>query len=254
MSVVTSGIERPGAIGVVRIEYRVVGTERSSSAVCIDDQAVRAALEELRALGLQVIPASDALQLVPDAHLWTGEALYLVRPLTRRGWTLRRALRDAESIVRMVQNGFQLVRARSRDEEGRDWLSAFPIRPATAAVDALCGSWEVLSSRYRREFNPRTREPKLTRVLKAHVERVTARERGLLGMWAAESVENEVDFDTGELKEERRTDIVYGWNNDNDRIRLVFEFKKLGGTAESRSRYLGGRWPKAFRNWNICSG
>ena len=52
VSVVTSGIERPGAIGVVRIEYRVVGTKRSSSAVCIDDQAVRAALEELRGVGI----------------------------------------------------------------------------------------------------------------------------------------------------------------------------------------------------------
>ena len=73
-------------------------------------------------------------------------------------------------------------------------------------------------------------------------------------MWAAESVENEVDFDTGELKEERRTDIVYGWNNDNDRIRLVFEFKKVGWNCEVAESVSRGRWPKAFRNWNICSG
>jgi hypothetical protein len=123
---------------------------------------------------------------------------------------------------------------------GDSWFAAFPIRPATEAVDALCASWRELAAVQRPGFHPGKREPELTRVLKAHVERVTARERGLLGMWATEAVQNELDFDTAELSEERRTDIVYGWNNDKTGIQLVFEFKKLDRLARTRANYLGG--------------
>jgi hypothetical protein len=120
-----------------------------------------------------------------------------------------------------------------------EWLSAFPLRHATEAVDALCESWRVLAASDKPHFHPGSREPQLTRVLKAHVENVTARERGLLGMWATESVINKVDFTTGQIVEERRTDIVYGWNNEAVGIQLVFEFKKLGRTAASRAHYAG---------------
>jgi hypothetical protein len=119
-----------------------------------------------------------------------------------------------------------------------DWLGAFPLRPATEAVDALCQSWHVLAARYRLHFHPRSAEPDLTRVLKAHVENVTARERGLLGMWSTEGVINRVDFGTGKVVEERRTDIVYGWNDEKIGIQLVFEFKKLNRLARSRTHYL----------------
>jgi hypothetical protein len=120
-----------------------------------------------------------------------------------------------------------------------DWQTAFPIRPATEAVDALCESWRILAARPRAGFHPKLREPVLTRALKAHVENVTARERGLLGMWAAESVINTIDTDTAELTEERRTDIVYGWNDENQNIQMVFEFKKMNAKANARREYLG---------------
>jgi hypothetical protein len=58
-------------------------------------------------------------------------------------------------------------------------------------------------------------------------------------MWATESVINSVDQTTGELMEERRTDIVYGWNNEQTGMQLVFEFKKLSRSARDRARYLG---------------
>ena len=120
-----------------------------------------------------------------------------------------------------------------------DWLDAFPIRPATEAVEALCESWHTLARVHRPGFHAGKREPELTRTLKAHVERVTARNRGLLGMWAAEAVINEIDLETAELKEERRTDIVYGWNDATTGIQLVFEFKKVSRRARSRQQYLG---------------
>jgi hypothetical protein len=119
------------------------------------------------------------------------------------------------------------------------WLDAFPIRPAAEAVEAIYESWQRLASVHRPGFHPLRSEPDLTRVLKAHVEYVTARERGLLGMWVAEGIINEIDLDTAELTEERRTDIVYGWNNDQTGIQLVFEFKKIDRLARSRTHYLG---------------
>ena len=119
------------------------------------------------------------------------------------------------------------------------WATAFPIRPASKAVEALCESWRILSSVKQSHFHSKTREPVLTRKLKAHVERVTSPNYGLLGMWATEAVHNEMDFHTGKLTEERRTDIIYGWNNEEVGIQLVFEFKKLSRSARSRGRYLG---------------
>ena len=71
-----------------------------------------------------------------------------------------------------------------------------------------------------------------------YVENVTARERGLLGMWAAENVIGEIDPVTGAILEERRTDIVYGWNDASRSFELVFEFKRMGKQKSHRTHYL----------------
>ncbi|NNM77969.1 Fis family transcriptional regulator [Sphingomonas sp. ID1715] len=119
-----------------------------------------------------------------------------------------------------------------------DWFAAFPIQPATEAVEALRQGWTELASVERADFNPKTKEGALTKRLKIYVENYTARERGLLGMWAAEDIIGEIDPVTGELIEERRTDIVYGWNNDVGAMKLVFEFKRLGRQKKHRDHYL----------------
>ena len=120
-----------------------------------------------------------------------------------------------------------------------DWFNAFPIEPVRHAVDALVDSWTQLAGMPRTAFHARRREPELTRILKAHVERVTAPERGVVGMWAAESVTNSIALDTGEILEERRADIIYGWNDEHGGIQVVFEFKKLDRSARARNQYLG---------------
>lgn len=119
-----------------------------------------------------------------------------------------------------------------------DWRSAFPIRPATQAVEALLDSWRFLASTPRAHFHPQMKEPALTKALKAYVENVTARERGLLGMWAAESVHHDIDPETAQLTQERRTDIIYGWNDAARAMELIFEFKKLGRQKRHRDHYL----------------
>jgi hypothetical protein len=121
------------------------------------------------------------------------------------------------------------------------WLSAFPIQPATEAVEALQEAWQFFADKPLPNFNPKTKEPDLTKTLKIYIENVTARERGLLGMWAAENVIGEVDPATGKITQERRTDIVYGWNDNVQSIELVFEFKRLGRQKSHRNHYLGAR-------------
>ena len=121
-----------------------------------------------------------------------------------------------------------------------DWRSAFPLQTARAASEALVEGWDDLASPPRPWFNAKTREPALTKRLKAYVQRHVARQRGLLGMWAAENVIGELDTTTGRL-DERRTDIVYGWNDDANSFELVFEFKRLGKHKRHRDHYLGER-------------
>lgn len=119
-----------------------------------------------------------------------------------------------------------------------DWLSAFPLQPATEAVEALRQGWLELAARPRPDFNPNTKEDALTKRLKVYVENYVARQRGLLGMWAAEDIIGEIDLATGAMVAERRTDIVYGWNSEVLAMKLVFEFKRLGRQKKHRDHYL----------------
>lgn len=119
-----------------------------------------------------------------------------------------------------------------------NWLAAFPIQPATEAVEALRQGWMELAQRPRPDFNPKTKEDALTKRLKVFVENHVARQRGLLGMWAAEDIIGDTDPVTGAMIEERRTDIVYGWNDATRSVKLVFEFKRLGRQKRHRDHYL----------------
>ena len=120
-----------------------------------------------------------------------------------------------------------------------DWRAAFPIQSAAEAAEALGQAWSELTAEPRPDFNQKTKEPALTKRLKVYLENHVARQRGLLGMWAAEDVIGEIDPATGKLVEERRTDIVYGWNNKKQDFKLVFEFKRIGRQKKYRNHYLG---------------
>lgn len=119
-----------------------------------------------------------------------------------------------------------------------DWIAAFPLKPATDAVEALRQGWAELADQLRSDFNPKTKEDSLTKKLKIYVENYKARQLGLFGMWSTETIIGDIDPSTGKLVEERRTDIVYGWNNENQGIQLVFEFKRLGRQKKHRDHYL----------------
>jgi len=104
VKVMTSDPGLAGGSGVVRISYVDGESDDPQVETVISDNLVAASLAALREAGLRTIPAGDYLTLVPDAHIWFDGALYLARPLTKRSWTLRQAMRDAERIVRTVQS------------------------------------------------------------------------------------------------------------------------------------------------------
>jgi len=104
VDVVASDPERAGPSGVVRVTYAEGSAEAPIVTTDVSDDLVLQTLAKLRDAGLRAVPSGDSLTLVPDTHLWHDGALYLVRPLTQRSWTVRQALRDAEHIVRTVQS------------------------------------------------------------------------------------------------------------------------------------------------------
>lgn len=120
-----------------------------------------------------------------------------------------------------------------------DWLAAFPIQPASAAVGALEDAWRELARQPLPDFSPQSKEPALTKRLKMYVQAYTAPERGLLGMWATEDAFGIIERKTAKIIEERRTDIVYGWNDSSRDLKLVFEFKRIGRQKRHRDHYLG---------------
>ncbi len=104
VSVFTGEPTQPGSVGVVRIKYTSEHTIQPIVDSRIDDSLVQETLTQLRRLGLTIIPSGDVLRLIPDAFIWADGTLYIARLLTRRNWTRRQASRDAEHIVRTVQN------------------------------------------------------------------------------------------------------------------------------------------------------
>ena len=105
VSVVSSDQSRDGPAGIVRIQFNDKKTADGSSSTRVDNDAVLETFSELRRLGLSVVPAGEALWFVPDTFIWSDGAVFVVRSLIRRNWTIRQALRDAERIVRNVQEG-----------------------------------------------------------------------------------------------------------------------------------------------------
>jgi hypothetical protein len=103
--VVASDPSRPGGSGVVHILFNHETTAEGQSSSRSDSNAVLETFAELRRQGLAVVPAGRTLWLVPDTFIWADGTIFIVRSLVRRNWTIRQALRDAEHIVRHVQDG-----------------------------------------------------------------------------------------------------------------------------------------------------
>ena len=104
ISVVASASGWAGSSGIVRITYQEKPTRAPGVETALNNGLVLLTLAELRSSGLRAVTAGESLSLVPDLHIWLDRSIYMVRPLNRRSWTVRQALRDAEYIVRTVQS------------------------------------------------------------------------------------------------------------------------------------------------------
>lgn len=107
-----------------------------------------------------------------------------------------------------------------------DWTAAFPLNQAQDAADVVFDAWRELSSRYLPHFNRQTSEPKLTKIIAARATALGA-DRRVQGAWLPEVVIPVLDETGTKIAEERRTDILYVWNNDHLTIQIIFEFKLL---------------------------
>ena len=103
VDVIANDPSRAGTSGIVRVTFAAKPNAAPEVETALNDELVLETLATLREAGLRAIGHGDYLTLVPDTHLWIDGALYLVRPLTQRSWTVRQALRDAEHLVRTVQ-------------------------------------------------------------------------------------------------------------------------------------------------------
>jgi len=103
---VTADTLHPGSIGglgVVRISIQ--GRGRTSGAtVRRNDQAVVATLKALAQAGVAPMELAEGFYFSPDSIFWLDQDMYLVRPLLRRFWLERAAIRDSRSVVLKAQS------------------------------------------------------------------------------------------------------------------------------------------------------
>lgn len=121
---------------------------------------------------------------------------------------------------------------------GIAWIAAFPQAQAERAVEAVITAWRQMTDKERAYFRPNTHESKLTRVITECVRQRVSKELRLSGHWGTEGVWNDVDFETGKILQEGRTDIEYVWNEGAKKLSLIFEFKKISANGASRKNYL----------------
>jgi len=119
-----------------------------------------------------------------------------------------------------------------------NWIAAFPRQSVDAAATVLHEAWEDLVRRNTPGFQPKNREDHLTLKLKLYCDALGPR-RGLLGSWSAENKVGVLDIESGEIVWQKRTDISFHWNNNEQALVFVFEFKKVSHTSASRKAYLG---------------
>jgi hypothetical protein len=101
--VLTNDPHHAGTVGIAQIKYYQAPTAPATFEAEVNNQVVLSLLAELRRAGLCFVSSGEALHLVPDAHIWCDGSLFIARPLSKKNWTIRQALRDSEELVRQIQ-------------------------------------------------------------------------------------------------------------------------------------------------------
>lgn len=88
-----------GPFGVVCIAIANGPVAGIPSEVVSADAAVGETLRTLHRHGLLPVSLGDQMYFAPDTLIWLDDALYLIKPMIRRYWLRRAAIRDARQIV-----------------------------------------------------------------------------------------------------------------------------------------------------------
>ncbi|MGE0349240.1 HsdM family class I SAM-dependent methyltransferase [Hydrogenophaga sp.] len=93
-----------GALAVIRLDVQAQKPAKSSHAQAeVADQAVAKLVQTLQTNELLPVQLRENLYLAADVVVRHGNSLYLIKPMVRRMWLQAQAFRDAERIVRYVQ-------------------------------------------------------------------------------------------------------------------------------------------------------
>ena len=100
---IRSSAKSLGGYSVVNIQFNESKQEKPDIEYLTNDTMVLSLLHQLRNSGLDRVSPDSTLELMPDTFVWTNTALMIARPMIRRSWSIRQAIRDAEHIVSDVQ-------------------------------------------------------------------------------------------------------------------------------------------------------
>lgn len=137
------------------------------------------------------------------------------------------------------------------------WRKAFPADEARRAAQFLRDTWETLIRTNPNDFRPADRENKHTEKLYGFLASQSLGKARLTGFWNTEVHHHKtIVGPSGELKAAGRIrkDITYQSNANNNRLDLIFEFKKLSEKPRSWRNYREEDGMRRFVDGNYAHG
>lgn len=111
------------------------------------------------------------------------------------------------------------------------WPLAFPEAKAEHVLGVFADTFHSLAEGNHSDFLYSLPEPKITEKLCVHLQDTAVRKMTVVGEWMYEVMSNTLD-----LKDRRRTDIIFTTTYDNiERVRLIFECKKVDGPDQPKN-------------------
>jgi len=117
-----------------------------------------------------------------------------------------------------------------------EWKKLFPPDEFQRVMAFVVSTWSDLAKRNMPNFHLKRPEPRLTKYFKTVLESQKIRS-GILGHFASENVGGDADLESGDLLNEKRTDLQF-FSARTD-LSLTMEFKKLRDKNGSRKSYYG---------------
>lgn len=130
------------------------------------------------------------------------------------------------------------------------WKKTFPSTDVAAALEFMHLTWANLVQHFPDAIHPtKCNEPSITQTFGEHLQ-VEGCVSAISGIFDYEVPKAEIDRSTGKRVKKFRTDILYQDSAvrfpSGRRLALIFEFKKLKNTGDSRTTYAGPNGMQRF--------